>query len=282
MVLPKLTIRSEHRCYGGTLGYYSHASSSTGTEMRFGVFVPPHAKGARLPVLYYLAGLTCTEETFLIKAGALRLASELGLILVTCDTSPRGVTYAGDSESWDFGVGAGFYVDATCQPWAQSYKMYSYVTEDLPMMIEAHFPANDRRGIFGHSMGGHGALVIALRNADRYRSVSAFAPICNPLTVPWGEKAFGNYLGADRDQWEAYDASALMTKEPYPGEILIDQGLSDQFLDKQLRPEALERAAQASGQRLTLRRHAGYDHSYWFIQTFVGDHLTWHAERLVK
>lgn len=282
MILPKLTIRSEHRCYGGTLGYYSHAATATGTEMRFGVYVPPHAKGARLPVLYYLAGLTCTEETFLIKAGAQRLAAELGLILVASDTSPRGVTYPGDSESWDFGVGAGFYVDATCAPWSASYKMYSYVTEDLPTVIEAHFPASDRRGIFGHSMGGHGALVIALRNPERYRSVSAFAPICNPLIVPWGEKAFGNYLGADREQWEAYDASALMTKQPYPGEILVDQGLSDQFLDKQLRPEALERAAQASGQRLTIRRHAGYDHSYWFIQTFVGDHLSWHAERLHK
>lgn len=282
MILPKLTIRSEHRCHGGTLGYYSHAATSTGTDMRFGVYVPPHAKGARLPVLYYLAGLTCTEETFLIKAGAQRLAAELGLILVASDTSPRGVTYPGDSESWDFGVGAGFYVDATCAPWSASYRMYSYVTEDLPTVVEAHFPASDRRGVFGHSMGGHGALVIALRNPERYRSVSAFAPICNPATVPWGEKAFGNYLGADREPWEAYDASALVTKQPYPGEILVDQGLSDQFLDKQLRPEALERAAQASGQRLTIRRHAGYDHSYWFIQTFVGDHLRWHAERLHK
>ena len=282
MILPQITLRSEHRCYGGTLGYYTHPSTSTSTEMRFGVYVPPHAKGARLPVLYYLAGLTCTEETFLIKAGAQRLAAELGLILVTADTSPRGVSLPGDSESWDFGVGAGFYVDATCQPWAQHYRMYSYVTEDLPTVVEAYFPASDRRGIFGHSMGGHGALVIALRNADRYASVSAFAPISNPMTVPWGEKAFGNYLGADRSQWEAYDASALMTKEPYPGEILVDQGLSDQFLDKQLRPEALERAAQESGQRLTMRRHSGYDHSYWFIQTFVGDHLSWHAERLRK
>jgi S-formylglutathione hydrolase len=282
MILPKLTIRSEHRCFGGTLGTYAHASTATSTEMRFGVYVPPHPRGARLPVLYYLAGLTCTEETFLIKAGAQRLAAELGLILVAADTSPRGVSHPGDSESWDFGLGAGFYLDATCQPWAQHYRMYSYVTEDLPTVVEAHFPANDRRGIFGHSMGGHGALVIALRNADRYHSVSAFAPICHPLTVPWGEKAFGNYLGADRSQWEAYDASALIAKEPYPGELLVDQGLSDQFLDKQLRPEALERAAQASGQRLIMRRHAGYDHSYWFIQTFVGDHLIWHAARLRK
>lgn len=280
MILPNILSRTEHRCYGGTLGYYTHASTATGTEMRFGVYVPPHAKGARLPVLYYLAGLTCTEETFLIKAGATRLAAELGIILVATDTSPRGLSIPGDSESWDFGVGAGFYVDATREPWAAAYQMYSYVTVNLPTMIEAHFPASDRRGIFGHSMGGHGALVIGLREPDRYQSVSALAPICNPSTVPWGEKAFGNYLGEDRAAWEAYDASVLMSKSPYPGEILVDQGLSDQFLDKQLRPEALERAAQASGQRLMMRRHAGYDHSYWFIQTFVGDHLRWHAERL--
>ncbi len=282
MILPTLTTRSEHRCFGGTLGFYSHAATATGTEMRFGVYVPPHAKGARLPVLYYLAGLTCTEETFLIKAGAQRLAAELGLILVAPDTSPRGLSLPGDSESWDFGVGAGFYLDATREPWSKSYQMYSYVTEDLPTVVEAHFPASDRRGIFGHSMGGHGALVIALRNADRYHSVSAFAPISNPAAVPWGEKAFGNYLGDDKAQWEAYDASLLMTKQPYPGEILVDQGLSDQFLDRQLRPEALERAAQSSGQRLMMRRHAGYDHSYWFIQSFVADHLAWHSERLGK
>jgi S-formylglutathione hydrolase len=280
MILPQLTTRAEHRCFGGALGYYSHASTATGTEMRFGVYVPPHARGAQLPVLYYLAGLTCTEETFLIKAGALRLAAELGIILVAPDTSPRGLSLPGDSESWDFGVGAGFYLDATRAPWSAAYRMYSYVTVDLPMMIGAHFPASERRGIFGHSMGGHGALVVALRNPDRYHSVSAFAPICNPMTVPWGEKAFSNYLGDDRAAWADYDASALMVRAPYPGELLVDQGLSDQFLDKQLRPEALERAAQESGQRLTMRRHAGYDHSYWFIQTFVADHLRWHAERL--
>jgi S-formylglutathione hydrolase len=282
MILPTITPKSEQRCFGGTLGFYSHAATATGTEMRFGVYVPPHAKGARLPVLYYLAGLTCTEETFLIKAGAQRLAAQLGVILVAPDTSPRGLSLPGDAESWDFGVGAGFYLDATREPWAQSYRMYTYVTEDLPMIIEAHFPASDRRGIFGHSMGGHGALVIALRNPDRYRSVSAFAPICNPVSVPWGEKAFAGYLGEDRSAWEAYDASLLMAKEPYPGEILVDQGLSDQFLDRQLRPEALERAAQGSGQRLMMRRHAGYDHSYWFIQSLVGDHLAWHVERLRK
>lgn len=275
-----LTTRSEQRCFGGVQGFYTHASTSTGTDMRVGVYVPPHAPGAQLPVLYYLAGLTCTEETFAIKAGAQRRAAELGLVLVTLDTSPRGLDLPGDAASWDFGVGAGFYVDATEAPWATNYRMYSYVVEELPRVIEASFPVSDRRSIFGHSMGGHGALVIALRNPERYRSVSAFAPIANPSAVPWGHKAFGHYLGPDQGRWAAYDASLLMASTAYRGELLVDQGLRDQFLTEQLRPEALEAAARASGQRLTLRRHADYDHSYWFIQTFVGDHLDWHAERL--
>ena len=275
-----LTTRSEQRCFGGVQGFYTHASTSTGTDMRVGVYVPPHAPGAKLPVLYYLAGLTCTEETFAIKAGAQRRAAELGLVLVTLDTSPRGLDLPGDSASWDFGVGAGFYVDATEAPWATNYRMYSYVVEELPRVIEASFPVSDRRSIFGHSMGGHGALVIALRNPERYRAVSAFAPIAHPSVVPWGKKAFGNYLGADQSRWATYDASLLMASTAYAGEILVDQGLRDQFLTEQLQPEALEAAARASGQRLTLRRHADYDHSYWFIQTFVGDHLDWHAERL--
>ena len=270
--------RSEQRCFGGVQGFYAHASRSTGTEMKFGVFVPPGAKHA--PALYYLAGLTCTEETFAIKAGAQRLAAELGLVLVTLDTSPRGLDLPGDAASWDFGVGAGFYVDATEAPWAPHYRMYSYVVDELPAIIGAHFPVDDRRGIFGHSMGGHGALVIALRNPDRYRSVSAFAPIANPVAVPWGEKAFGHYLGGDRARWAEYDASVLLGRAPFAHDVLVDQGLDDQFLANQLRPEALEAAARQAGQRLTLRRHAGYDHSYWFIQTFVADHLAWHAERL--
>ncbi|MCE9579917.1 MAG: S-formylglutathione hydrolase [Deltaproteobacteria bacterium] len=276
-----ITTRSAQRCFGGTQGFYAHASVSTGTEMRFAVYVPPHAAGAKLPALYYLAGLTCTEETFAIKAGAQRLAAELGLVLVTLDTSPRGLDLPGDSASWDFGVGAGFYVDATEAPWARNYRMYSYVVDELPAVIEANFPVSpERRGITGHSMGGHGALVIALRNPGRYRAVSAFAPIANPMAVPWGEKAFGGYLGADRAGWEAYDASVLMARTAFPGEILVDQGEADQFLATQLRPDALERAAAVSGQKLRLRRHDGYDHSYWFIETFVGDHLAWHAERL--
>jgi S-formylglutathione hydrolase len=235
-----------------------------------------------VPALYYLAGLTCNEETFMIKAGAQRRAAELGLMLVACDTSPRGLNLPGDAESWDFGVAAGFYLDATQAPWAGYYRMGSYVNEELPALVEAHFPARrDRRGIFGHSMGGHGALVTALRHPQRWHSVSAFAPICNPAAVPWGEKAFGHYLGADRASWEQWDASLLMRRGAYPGEILVDQGEADNFLDKQLHPQALEAAAAASGQRLRLRRHAAYDHSYWFIQSFVADHIEHHAKILL-
>jgi S-formylglutathione hydrolase len=275
------TVRSEHRCFGGTLGFYSHASEETGTEMKFSVFVPEQAKAVPCPALYYLAGLTCTEETFMIKAGALRLAAEHDLILVAPDTSPRGLALPGEDDSWDFGAGAGFYLDAVVEPWRKNYRMYSYVTKELPTLIEAAFPArDDRRGIFGHSMGGHGALIAALKNPERYQSVSAFAPIANPANVPWGEKAFGNYLGSDRAQWAEWDASLLMRKSPYPGAVLVDQGLSDQFLEQQLHPEALEAAAKASGQVLTLRRQHGYDHSYWFVQTFIADHMKWHAERL--
>ncbi|HEY0990987.1 MAG TPA: S-formylglutathione hydrolase [Kofleriaceae bacterium] len=276
----ELIVRSEQCCHGGTMGFYSHASTSTGTEMKFAVYVPPHAEGARLPVLYYLAGLTCTEETFMIKAGAHKLAVAAGLILVAPDTSPRGVELPGDREHWDFGVGAGFYVDATESPWAQHYRMYSYTVDELPAIVEANFPASARRGVFGHSMGGHGALVVALRNPARFHSVSAFAPIANPMAVPWGEKAFSRYLGADRTRWEAYDASVLLRRAPAGRDILVDQGLTDQFLERELHPEALEAAAAEAGHRLILRRHAGYDHSYWFIQTFIADHVAWHRDRL--
>jgi S-formylglutathione hydrolase len=275
-----LTVRSEQRCHGGTMGFYSHASTSTGTEMRFGVYVPPNPSGAKLPVLYYLAGLTCTEETFMIKAGAQLLAASAGLILVAPDTSPRGVELPGDREHWDFGIGAGFYVDATEAPWAQHYRMYSYVVDELPALVEANFPVAPRRGIFGHSMGGHGALVIALRNPARYRSVSAFAPIANPMAVPWGEKAFSRYLGSDRSRWEAYDASALLRRVQSGRELLVDQGLSDQFLERELHPEALEAAGAAGEHRVTVRHHVGYDHSYWFIQSFIADHVAWHRDRL--
>lgn len=278
--MAELVVRSEQRCHGGTIGFYSHASTSTGTEMRFAVYLPPGADSGRLPVLYYLAGLTCTEETFMIKAGALPLAAAAGIILVAPDTSPRGVELPGDREHWDFGIGAGFYVDATESPWAKHYRMYSYVVDELPAIVEARFPAGSRRGIFGHSMGGHGALVVALRNPARYQSVSAFAPIANPMAVPWGQKAFGRYLGPDRTRWEAYDASVLLPGAPGDCEILIDQGTSDQFLERELHPEALEAAARDWGGHVTVRRHAGYDHSYWFIQTFIADHIAWHRERL--
>ncbi len=276
-----LKIRSEQRCYDGTMGFYTHKSEATGTEMSFGVYVPPQARHARLPALYWLAGLTCTEETFMIKAGALRLASEHGLVLVAPDTSPRGAALAGEDDDWDFGTGAGFYLDATAQPWARHYRMARYITRELPPLIEGHFPVRAGvRGIFGHSMGGHGALVTALRDPSAWRSVSAFAPIANPIAVPWGQKAFSNYLGDDRAAWADWDASELMRKQPYPGRILVDQGTVDPFLETQLHPEALEAAAAASGQDLLLRRQAGYDHSYWFIQTFMADHIAHHASLL--
>lgn len=273
--------RSTHACFGGVQGFYRHDARETGTPMNVAVYVPPQAKDRPVPALYYLAGLTCTEETFTIKAGAQRVAAELGLMLVVCDTSPRGLNLPGESEHWDFGVGAGFYIDATEAPWAGHYRMGSYVDRELPALVEANFPARtDRRGIFGHSMGGHGALVTALRSPERWLSVSAFAPICHPIDVPWGQKAFSRYLGEDRTRWDAWDASRLMRTRAHPAEILVDQGEADPFLARELRPEALEAAAQASGQRLRLRRHAGYDHGYYFIQTFVEDHLRHHAAGL--
>jgi S-formylglutathione hydrolase len=270
--------RETHRCHGGTLGFHAHRSAATGTEMRVGVYLPPQAEQGRVPALYYLAGLTCTEETFLIKAGAIRHAAALGLALIAPDTSPRGAGIPGEGDDWDFGLGAGFYLDATEEPWARHYRMYSYVTDELPALIETSFPVvSGQRGLFGHSMGGHGALTIALKQPERWRSVSALAPIANPVAVPWGEKAFSRYLGADRETWASYDASLLMRQRAYPGKILVDQGLEDKFLEPQLHPEALEAAAVASGQQLLLRRHAGYDHSYWFIQSVIEDHLRWHA-----
>ena len=272
---------SAHRCFDGTLGYYKHASAETKTAMKFAVFVPPQAAKGKVPALYFLAGLTCTEETFMIKAGAQRFAAEHGIMLVACDTSPRGLGLPGEEPDWDFGTGAGFYLDATAEPWAGHYRMFSYVNAELPGIVEANFPAlPGSRGISGHSMGGHGALTIGLREPARWRSVSAFAPISNPVAVPWGEKAFGNYLGPDRAAWKAWDASELMRKAPRKDTILVDQGMNDQFLANQLHPEALEQAAAASGQKLTLNRRDGYDHSYWFIQSFVADHIAFHAKAL--
>ncbi len=272
-----LTALSEQKCFDGTMGFYSHASEATRGTMRFSVYRPP-GKGP-FPVLTYLAGLTCTEETFMIKAAAQRYAAEAGLLLVAPDTSPRGHNVPGEAEAWDFGVGAGFYLDATQAPWSAHWRMESYVVDELNALVTASFPADAaRQGLFGHSMGGHGALTLALRHKDRWRSVSAFAPISAPMRCPWGLKAFTGYLGPDRSKWAEHDTTELLkSREPLPFEILVDQGTADKFLDEQLKPELLEEAAKAAGQQLTLRRHEGYDHSYWFIQTFMADHIAHHA-----
>jgi S-formylglutathione hydrolase len=280
-----LELLSEHGCHGGVQRFYRHASAAIGLPMRFSVYLPPQARaGARLPALFYLAGLTCTEETFMIKAGAQRFAAEHGLVLVAPDTSPRGAGLTGEADAWDFGVGAGFYVDATEAPWNRHWRMESYVAQELFDLVSRELPVDpDRVGIFGHSMGGHGALVLAQRHPQRFRSVSAFAPIAAPTRCPWGEKAFTGYLGTDRSRWAEHDASALMSAQkaaPFPAGILVDQGLSDQFLPGQLHPEAFEAACAAADQPLTLRRHAGYDHGYYFISTFVADHIRHHAGQL--
>lgn len=279
--MAELNLISEHRCFGGTQRFYAHDSRECRTEMRFSIYLPPQASERSVPVLYYLAGLTCTEETFMIKAGAQRLAAELGLILVAPDTSPRKARLPGDDASWDFGLGAGFYVDATAEPWSQNYRMYSYVTRELPELIaQVGGGLTDRQGIFGHSMGGHGALVCALRNPAQYRSVSAFAPIVAPSRCPWGEKAFTGYLGAERSRWLEYDASELVGGRRYERPILVDQGTADKFLEEQLKPELFEEACRRSGTSLRLRRQDGYDHGYYFISTFMADHLRHHAELL--
>lgn len=267
------------------MSFHRHAAAETACTMRFAVFLPPQAERRRVPVLWYLAGLTCTEETFMIKAGAQRVAAELGLALVAPDTSPRGVPLAGDSDAWDFGVAAGFYLDATQEPWSRHYRMYSYVTRELAALVEKNFPVDpQRQGIFGHSMGGHGALTIGLKNPDRYRSISAFAPIAAPTHCPWGQKAFAGYLGADRERWREHDACELIRSLPsVEGRppLLVDQGLADQFLEQQLMPERLEQASRDTGYPLTLRRRPGYDHGYYFISTFVEDHLRHHARALL-
>jgi S-formylglutathione hydrolase len=273
---------SEHACFGGVQRFYRHDSDAIGLPMGFSVFLPPAAQGARLPAMFYLAGLTCTEETFPTKAGAQRHAAREGMILISPDTSPRGANLPGESDDWDFGVGAGFYLDATVEPWSKHYRMYSYLLE-LRELVVNELPVDPARiGIFGHSMGGHGALVLALRNPTLFRSVSAFAPIAAPSICPWGEKAFTRYLGADQAAWKRYDASELMhtMRAPFPNGILIDQGLADKFLATQLRPEMFENACAQAGQRLELRRHAGYDHGYYFISTFMEDHLRFHRENL--
>lgn len=272
---------SEHRSFGGTQGYYEHASEACKGPMRVSVFVPARTEGRKIPVVYYLAGLTCSEDTFTVKGGAQGVASELGIALVMPDTSPRTLRYPGDDASWDFGVGAGFYLDATRAPYSESYRMFTYVTEELRTLVEQHFDLDgSKRGIFGHSMGGHGALVCALKRPDLYRSVSAFAPIGSPSQVPWGEKAFSGYLGDDREAWKAWDATELVRAGKRQTEILIDQGLSDKFLERELRPEIFEGTCKEHGQPVVVRRHAGFDHGYFFVSTFAEDHLRHHARIL--
>ncbi len=282
MSIPIETV-SEQRCFGGVQGFYRHASPATGGTMTFGVFHPALGGIPTAPVLYFLAGLTCTAETFAIKAGAQRVAAELGLALVTPDTSPRNTGIEGATGDWEFGEGAGFYLDATAPAFARRFRMASYVVDELPALIGSNFARIDvgRAGLCGHSMGGHGALTLALKNPRRYRSVSAFAPIVAPREVPWGLKALPRYLGEDRNVWRAYDSCALIEDGArFPGSILVDQGDADQFLNVQLQPQRLQAACRAAGQGLTLRMQAGYDHSYWFIQSFVADHLRHHAQAL--
>lgn len=270
---------AENRCFEGIQGVYSHQSEYCNGPMRFALYRPPQAlAGQACPVVTFLSGLTCTEENFTVKAGAQRVASELGLILVAPDTSPRGQNLPGEDDSYDFGSGAGFYLDATQEPWSKAYRMYSYITKELPEVLKANFEADwSRQGITGHSMGGHGALTIHLKHPDVYRSVSAFSPIVAPMQVPWGQKAFRGYLGEDQEAWKAYDATELVKARPSQATILIDQGTDDNFLEEQLRPEIFEKACEEAGQPLQLRMQKGYDHSYFFIATFIEDHLRHHA-----
>ncbi len=278
------TLHNQHTCFGGTVGYYSHPSDACNYEMRFAVFVPPQAEAGPVPVLFYLSGLTCTEDNFTAKAGVQRYAAEHGFMLVAPDTSPRGKDIP-DEDSWDFGTGAGFYVDATQTPWSTHYNMYSYVVHELPELIAQEFSVRrDRQGIFGHSMGGHGALVCGLRNPDLFKSISAFAPIAAPTQCLWGKKAFAGYLGPDTESWQAYDATELVKDRAQPDRtILIDQGTADAFLDQQqLLPEVFAEACKTAGQPLILRRQPGYDHGYFFIASFMADHLRHHADVLTK
>ena len=268
-----------HACFGGSQEVWTHRSAALDCEMRFGIYLPPQLPQANCPVLYWLSGLTCSEQNFITKAGAQRHAAEHGLILVAPDTSPRGDGVA-DGDGYDLGLGAGFYLNATQPPWSQHYRMHDYVVDELPALVDECFATTKTRSISGHSMGGHGALVSALRNPGRYRSVSAFAPIVAPSRVPWGEKAFAAFLGDDRDAWRQWDASALIADARERLPLLVDQGDGDEFLASQLRPELLREACDAAGHPLQLRMQPGYDHSYYFIASFIGDHIAWHAKAL--
>ena len=277
-----LDLISESRAFGGVQRTYRHSSAATGTPMRFAVFLPPAAEGGKVPVVWFLAGLTCTEDNFIQKAGAQRVAAELGLALIAPDTSPRGEDVP-NVPDYDFGQGAGFYLDATAAPWSTHFRMRRYIEEDLPALVAAGLPLDmDRQGLCGHSMGGHGALTIGLRNPGRFQAMSALAPIVSPMHCPWGEKALGGYLGPDRAAWRRYDAVALIEDGARLPEILVDQGTADQFLERELMPERLEQACARAGIPLTLNRREGYDHSYFFIASFIESHLRWHAARLSR
>lgn len=278
---PEMLSRS--KLFGGYTHTFGHHSSACNSPMRFTLYLPPQAERGPVPVLYWLSGLTCTEENFTIKSGAQRYAAELGLALVAPDTSPRGLGLPGEDDDWDLGTGAGFYVNATEEPWAGHYNMYDYVACELPALVESHFPlAGNRRSISGHSMGGHGALIVALKNPGMFRSVSAFAPISAPMDCPWGQKAFRHYLGADRADWEAWDATRLVARSDNDIPLMVDQGDADDFLDEQLKPDLLRRACEAAGHPLTLRMLPGYDHGYSFISTFIGEHVEYHAHALAR
>ena len=276
-----IKVRSTHACFDGTVSFYSHVSSQTKTKMNFSIFFPDEKINSNVPGLIYLAGLTCTDETFITKAGALKYASEHGMALICPDTSPRDAGVDGEDKDWDFGTGAGFYLDAEKEPWAQNYRMYSYITKELICIMDNEFDIDVKKiGIFGHSMGGHGALTIFLKNQDIFKSVSAFAPICNPMKCPWGKKAFTNYLGTEIEKWKSYDACHLVTKNPTSVEILVDQGLSDAFLKEQLYPHKFLEACKSANVNLKFRQHEGYDHGYYFISTFMADHIEHHAKIL--
>ena len=277
-----LALLSESRSFGGLQSVHRHDSAALGCPMRFGLYLPPQAAQGPVPVLYWLSGLTCTEENFIVKAGAQRVAAALGLAIVACDTSPRGLGYPGESDHWDFGVGAGYYVDAAEPPWRDGYRMETYVTRELRELVEAEFPLDgERRGIFGHSMGGHGALTLALRHPEQYRTVSAFAPIASPMRCPWGQKAFTRFFGTELSRWAEHDATQLVRARGWPGPVvLVDQGTRDPFLETQLRPDLLREAFEGAGAALQLRLQEGYDHSYYFIATFIADHLRHHARHL--
>ncbi len=271
---------SETKSFGGDLKRYQHGSAVLNCEMIFSIFLPPQIEKHAVPVLYWLSGLTCTDENFMQKAGAQRVAAELGLAIVCPDTSPRGTDLPGEHDSYDFGSGAGFYLNATEAPWNQHYRMYDYVVDELPVLIQEHFPVSDQKSISGHSMGGHGALTIAVKNPSKYCSASAFAPICNPINSGWGEKVFSRYLGQDKSQWEDYDISLLVAKAKEKIPFVIDQGEADEFLTEQLKPASLQSACEKANYPLTLRTHHGYDHSYYFIASFIEDHLRYHDKAL--